>query len=262
MLKKCFPLPLLATLLLLFSSCTSFPADSSSGRTTEDILFGSGYDTDYEHSCYPLYIFPATTVDIPRGDYAWYHFVNTDEGQPFGIDIINTFPVCIEPYSEQIIGFSPDSRKEVALTGTAMINGELQNYTFYDFYLPKGGDIYFRISSRDLRHLNTSVEINELAYLKKIAVDDYGNHYYQDLHVHELTFYTCDLDSRDYDPSLGHYHTCWKGDLSVFEEHVFGESYEGEDGKTYSSCIYCHHTIQVYPANPSNPFGNLPIINI
>ena len=253
MLKKRFLLPLLATLLLLFSSCTSFPADSSSGRTTEDILSGSGYDTDYEHSCYQM-IVPCTgiIVNIPRGDYAWYHFVNSDVGQSFGIYVVNPDPVCIEPYPEQIIGFSPDSRKEVALTGTVMLCGEKQYYTFYDFYLPKGGDIYFRISSRSLHHLFGAFTLLKLEFIQEVATDDYGNHFLQDLHVHELTFYTCDLDSRDYDPSLGHYHTCWKGDLSVFEEHVFGEPYEGEDGKTYSSCLYCDYRKEMDSSSSTN----------
>ena len=250
MMRKRFSLSVLLSLLFLISSCTSFPADSSSGRTTEDILSSSGYDTDVMHPCQTITDTSDIHVNLNRGDYAWYYFKNISTSQAFGIVIVDAEPICLEPFKKQTIAFSPENREEIALTGS--FDNGTKKYAFYDFYLANGEGIYFRVSPLTTRHLDSSLRIGPLKTLQDGIWDSDGNLFLSDLHVHELTFYTCDLDSRDYDPSLGHYHTCWKGDLSVFEEHVFGEPYEGEDGKTYSSCLYCDYRKEMDSSSSTN----------
>ncbi|MDD6241311.1 MAG: hypothetical protein PUA93_07020 [Eubacteriales bacterium] len=83
----------------------------------------------------------------------------------------------------------------------------------------------------------------------------------KDLHVHELTFYSCDPSSHDYDPRLGHNHICWKRDLSVFEEHEFSSPYTGSDGKSYVSCQQCHYTMPVDTGRFAYAFLQTPFRN-
>ena len=239
----------LVVLLLSFSSCSpSVPNDS---QNLSESSFSSESSTSSEGK-HPVIDIDSNTIsiNIKRGDYAWYCFENRGKSQAFGVLITDTDPICLEPYHEQVPGFSPENRKDIALVGT--IDNGTKYYTFYDFYLPHGEDIYFRVSPKEPRFVQSFLNIGELEAMKNFWVDDKNNHYLSDLHVHELTFYSYDPVDHDHNPRFGHYHICWKRDLSVFEEHEFGSPYTGSDGKTYVSCLKCQFIQEVLINNGSS----------
>ncbi|MDD6241312.1 MAG: hypothetical protein PUA93_07025 [Eubacteriales bacterium] len=219
--------------------------DAGNGTTVE-----ADSCKDVMHPYQTIYDGYSDSGSVNRGDYSWYRFANTSESQAYGMLVTSNEPVCLEPYSEQILGFSPENRNEIALTGTYVKGTKC--YAFYDFYLPQGEDIYFRVSPRSLSHLHFTVNFGNLDSLSNFIRDE-GYCFLKDLHVHELTFYSCDPFAIGYKPMLSHCHSCWKGDLSVIEKHEFGSSYTGSDGKTYSSCLKCHYQAQTFLLNPIGP---------
>lgn len=242
-------IPLICSFLFLLLSTSCSPSDFSSSRniSDSDSSVESSTSSEAQHPVQEISFF-GFGLYIEGGDYAWLHFKNRfSENPEFAIYIHSAKPVCLEPYHEKIEGFSPENRKEVALTGAFHSDGqEYEYYSFYDFYLPREEEIYFRVSPRGLYYIHCSVCLHNLDSLVNFMEDSEGNYFLKGLHVHELTFYSCDPFRHDYDPRLGHYHICWKGDLSVFEEHEFSFPYTGSDGKSYVSCSKCHFTMPVY----------------
>ena len=242
-------IPLISSLVFLLLSTSCSPSDFSSSRNISDS------DSSVESSTSSEAQHPVQEIDglffgqeIEQGDYVWFHLKNGFSDDPeLALYMTAHKPFCLEPYHEKIEGFSPENRKEVALTGiVAFDDTHYAYYSFYDFYLPRGEDIYFRVSSRNPGYLYCTVFISDLNSLVYSLKDGEGNYFLKDLHVHELTFYSCNPFRHDYDPRLGHYHICWKGDLSVFEEHEFSSPYTGLDGKSYVSCLQCHYTVPIY----------------
>lgn len=235
----------LVVLLLSFSSCSPSALNDSENLSESSFSSESSTSSEGEHPVQDINFF-VISINIKRGDYAWYRFENHFESQAFGVVITDyTGPICLEPYHEQVLGFSPENRKDIALSGTIDVDDGTAYYTFYDFYLPHGEDIYFRVSPAEPRFVQSVLNFGKLEAIKDFFVDGKGNHYLSDLHVHELTFYSYDPGDQDHNPLFGHYHICWKGDLSVFEEHEFGSPYTGFDGKTYVSCLKCQFIQEV-----------------